>query len=188
VFLKFWKFCRKSQICDLEKGVLELCWTATIKPRQIDRSGFFLLDHNGQIRVYRLVSGQSDERKWLKLLDFYYLSVDTRFQEKKNKKISGGNPYFGPPKPVTDQKWPRMTTNNPPILMQNLFLHKKWGCLQKTRALYLKKWLSYGHVKIGKIKSQNFWKIGSAEKIAITRSIFEVSLKFFFLVVTDGPL
>ena len=29
-----------------------------------------------------------------------------------------------------------MTPYDPPILMQNPFLHKKWGCLQKTRALY----------------------------------------------------
>ena len=33
---------------DLEKCALELFRTATIKPRQIERSGFFLLDHNGQ--------------------------------------------------------------------------------------------------------------------------------------------
>ena len=33
---------------DLEKCALELFWTATIKPRQIERSGFFLLNHNGQ--------------------------------------------------------------------------------------------------------------------------------------------
>ena len=42
---------------DLEKCALELFWTATIKLRQIERSGFFLLNHNGQTRVYRLVSG-----------------------------------------------------------------------------------------------------------------------------------
>ena len=28
-------------------GVLELYRAATIKPRKIERSGFFLLDHNG---------------------------------------------------------------------------------------------------------------------------------------------
>ena len=28
-----------------------------------------------------------------------------------------------------------MTAYDPPILMQNPFLHKKWGCLQKNRAL-----------------------------------------------------
>ena len=33
---------------DLEKCALELFRTAKIKPRQIERSGFFLLDHNGQ--------------------------------------------------------------------------------------------------------------------------------------------
>ena len=47
-----------------EKCVLELFRTAMIKPRQIERSGFFLLDHNGQIRIYRLVSGQSDAWLW----------------------------------------------------------------------------------------------------------------------------
>ena len=49
---------------DLKKCALELCWTATIKPRQIERSGFCLLDHNGQTWIYRLVSGQSDVRLW----------------------------------------------------------------------------------------------------------------------------
>ena len=49
---------------DLEKCALELCRTATIKPRQIERSVFFLLDHNGQTWIYRLVSGQSDVRLW----------------------------------------------------------------------------------------------------------------------------
>ena len=33
---------------DLEKCVPELFRTATIEPRQIERSGFFLLNHNGQ--------------------------------------------------------------------------------------------------------------------------------------------
>ena len=47
---KFWnvfKNCRKPQFRFLEKGVLELHRAATIKPRKIERSGFFLLDHNG---------------------------------------------------------------------------------------------------------------------------------------------
>ena len=51
---------RKSQFRYLEKGALELYRTATTKPRQIECSGFFLLDHNGQTRVYRLVSGPPD--------------------------------------------------------------------------------------------------------------------------------
>ena len=33
---------------DLEKCALKLCRTATIKLRQIERSGLFILDHNGQ--------------------------------------------------------------------------------------------------------------------------------------------
>ena len=44
-----------------EKCVLELCRTAMFKPRQIESSVFFLLDHNGQTQIYRLVSGQPDE-------------------------------------------------------------------------------------------------------------------------------
>ena len=47
-----------------EKCVLELCRTAMIKPRQIECSGFFLLDHNGQTQIYRLVSGRSDAWLW----------------------------------------------------------------------------------------------------------------------------
>ena len=49
-----------------EKFILELCRTAMIKPRQIEHSGFFLLDHNGQTQIYRLVSGKPDERLWWK--------------------------------------------------------------------------------------------------------------------------
>merc|ERR1711942_364827 len=47
-----------------EKCVLELCRTAMIKPIQIERSGFFLLNHNRQTQIYRLVSGQSDVWLW----------------------------------------------------------------------------------------------------------------------------
>ena len=77
-FLKIWKFfenLQKSQIRYLEKGVLELCRAATIKPRQIERSCFLLLDHNGQTRIYRLVSGQPDERLWRK---HYFAMKDIR--------------------------------------------------------------------------------------------------------------
>ena len=55
---------RKSHFCYLEKGALELYLAAMTKPRQIERFGFFLLDHNGQTRFYRLVSGQSDTWLW----------------------------------------------------------------------------------------------------------------------------
>ena len=64
--MKIRKNRRKSQFRYLEKGALELHRAATTKPRQIERSGFFLLDHNGQTRVYRLVPGQPDERLWRK--------------------------------------------------------------------------------------------------------------------------
>jgi len=37
-----------------------LCRAAKTKPRQIERSSFFLLDHNGKTRIYRLVSGSFD--------------------------------------------------------------------------------------------------------------------------------
>ena len=43
-----------------------LCRAATTKPRQIERSGFFLLDHNGKTRIYRLVSGSYDVPLWRK--------------------------------------------------------------------------------------------------------------------------
>ena len=48
---------QKSQFRYLEKGALELHWAAMTKPRQIGRSGFFLLDHNRQTQIYRLVRG-----------------------------------------------------------------------------------------------------------------------------------
>ena len=60
------KIVEDRQFCYLEKGVLELHRAATIKPRKIECSVFFLLDHNGQAQVYRLVSGQLDERLWRK--------------------------------------------------------------------------------------------------------------------------
>ena len=51
---------RKSQFHYLEKGGLELCRAATTKLRQIEWSGLFLIDHNGQTQVYRSVSGPPD--------------------------------------------------------------------------------------------------------------------------------
>ena len=92
-----------------------------------------------------------------KLLDFSYLFIDRRFQG-ENLKFFWGGTLFSPLSLITDQNWPHMSAYDPPILMQNPFPHKKWGCLQKTRALYLKKWLSYGHIKFRKRKSQNFQK------------------------------
>ena len=58
------KIVEDRQLCYLEKGVLELHRAATIKPRKIERSGFFLLDHNEQTQIYRLVLGQSDPWLW----------------------------------------------------------------------------------------------------------------------------
>ena len=49
---------KKFAICNLLPT--RLCQTATTKPRQIERSTFFLLDHDGQTRIYRLVSGSFD--------------------------------------------------------------------------------------------------------------------------------
>ena len=46
----------------VEKCVLELSQTAMIM--QTECSGFFLLDHYGQTRIYRLVSGQVDAWLW----------------------------------------------------------------------------------------------------------------------------
>ena len=63
-YLKIWEFvknCQKSQF-----RYLELCRAATIKPRQIELSIFFLLDHNKQTRVYRLVLGPLDVWLWRK--------------------------------------------------------------------------------------------------------------------------
>ena len=91
----------------------------------------------------------------------YTLTKDFR---KKIWNFFRGYPPFGPLKPVSDQKWPPMTPDDPPILMHNPFLHKKCGCWQKTRALYLEKWPNYGHVKFGKRNLKNFRKIGSADK------------------------
>ena len=47
----------------LEKGVLELCWAATINPRKIDCSGFFLLDHNGSLRKVKKFNGMFPNKK-----------------------------------------------------------------------------------------------------------------------------
>ena len=55
--MKIRKNRQKSQFRYLEKGALEHCRTDTTKLRQIERSGFFLLDHNRQTQIYRLVRG-----------------------------------------------------------------------------------------------------------------------------------
>ena len=44
----------------MEKGALELRRATTTKPRQIEYSGLFLMDHNGQTRVYRRVLGPTN--------------------------------------------------------------------------------------------------------------------------------
>ena len=43
---------QKSQFRYLEKGALKLRRAAMTKPRQIERSSFFLLDHNRQTQVH----------------------------------------------------------------------------------------------------------------------------------------
>ena len=93
---------------------------------------------------------------------------------KKNWNFFRGYPPFGPPEPVSNQKWPPMPSYDPPILMHNPFLHKKWGCLQKTKSLYFEKWPSYGHVKFGKRNLKISKKLAWPTKILITPSIFEI--------------
>ena len=63
-----------------EKCVLKLCRAAMIKPKQIERSGLFLLAHNGQTRVYRLVLGPPDGVKTcLEFDDAIKLSLATKY-------------------------------------------------------------------------------------------------------------
>ena len=47
----------------LEKGVLERRRAAAIKPRKIERSGFFLLDHNGSLRKVKKFNGTFPTKK-----------------------------------------------------------------------------------------------------------------------------
>ena len=47
----------------MEKGVLELRRAATMKPRKIERSGFFLLDHNGRLRKVKKFNGMFPTKK-----------------------------------------------------------------------------------------------------------------------------
>ena len=63
--VKFWGRRKKLKI--LRFGNLLPTWhcrAATTKPRQIERSSFFLLDHKGKTRIYRVVSGSCDV--WLR--------------------------------------------------------------------------------------------------------------------------
>ena len=65
--VKFWGRSKKFKI--LRFGNLlptRLCRAATTKPRQIECSNFFLLDHKGKAWIYRLVSGSYDVRLWRK--------------------------------------------------------------------------------------------------------------------------
>ena len=61
-FLKLIILSKMAKNNFFEKCVLELCRTTMINPWQIERSVFFLVDHNRQTRIYRLVAGQPDER------------------------------------------------------------------------------------------------------------------------------
>ena len=81
-----------------------------------------------------------------------------------------------------------MTPYDPPILMHNPFLHKKWGCLQKLELYILRNDRTMAMSSLEKEISKISEKLARPTKIAITPSIFEISSKFFFLMVTDGPL
>ena len=72
--------------------------------------------------------------------NFLTFPIDTLTKDFRgeNSNFFRGYPHFGPPKPVSDQKWLLMTSYDPPILMQNLFWHKKWGCLKKLELYILK--------------------------------------------------
>ena len=58
----------KSLFRYLEKRVLELCLAATIKPRQIERSGFFYWTKTDKLEFtdYTLVLSLPDVRLWRK--------------------------------------------------------------------------------------------------------------------------
>ena len=61
--MDFFKNLRKSQFRLWKKGVLELSRAARIKPRQIERSGFFLLDTNGSLRKVKKFNGMFPTKK-----------------------------------------------------------------------------------------------------------------------------
>ena len=61
--LKIREFCRKSQFRHLEKGILKLRRAATIKPRKIECSVFFLLDHNGSLGKVKKFDGMFSTKK-----------------------------------------------------------------------------------------------------------------------------
>ena len=59
--VKFWGRSKKFKILRFKNFLPKrLCRAATTKPRQLERSGFFLLDHNGKTWIYRLVPGSYD--------------------------------------------------------------------------------------------------------------------------------
>ena len=80
-----------------------------------------------------------------------------------------------PPKMTTyDCLWP------PPHFSAKSFSTQKMGIFpKKTRAPYLEKWPSYGHVKFEKRNLKISEKLARLTKIAITPSIFEISSIFF---------
>ena len=61
-----WEFFEIDKNCFVEKCILELCWTTTIKPRQIEYPIFFYWTktNDEQARAYRLVWGQPDVSLW----------------------------------------------------------------------------------------------------------------------------
>ena len=83
-----------SQFCYLEKGVLKLCRAAMIKPRKIERSVFFLLDHNGQTQDYRLVWVPTEVR-FRRNCDFPTV-VDNYAQNCLGSNIFCTPEFFGP--------------------------------------------------------------------------------------------
>ena len=58
---------RKSQFYYLEKGELELSRAATLKPRKIEGSVFFLLDQNGSLRKVKTFNGMFPTKKKIEI-------------------------------------------------------------------------------------------------------------------------
>ena len=129
----------KSKFCYLEIGALELRWSAMTKLRQIGCSGLFLLDHNGQTRVYRLVSSQPNERLWRKRkIPMNVLKIDN---------IAIACPFFPVEAWLLNMKF---SSHKNKLAYKNVFRHNT------TVTIF---WLIFYQKMICSIKSKYFDKI-----------------------------
>ena len=99
-----------------------------------------------------------------------------------------GYPLFGPSKCGVSKNDHPSTVYDPTFLLQNPFLPKKCGCLQKTRAQSLKIWPRYEGLKLKKKHFKKFSFFALWMKKAVNQWVFKIFRIFFSSWSVMSPL